>query len=138
MLVLAGLVICVISMNYKPERLVLFGSEPARIQLTVPKQPENKWMEPYFTECSKYDVTISPEKEEIYPIDPACSALGAQANQGCQCPDSSFTFVDDLSRFVPGAPAVPSCIQLKDIPYCYSLPNGKYKPNTIHLKQVSP
>lgn len=115
-----------------------FGSGPATIRLTVPKKPADAWVDPYFGLCSKYDVKIPADREEIYPVDPACSDLGPEANQGCQCPDSSFTFVDDLSRFVPNAPAVPSCIQLKESPYCYSLPNGKYKPNVYHLKNVSP
>ncbi len=136
-IILAVVGFCIWLVVRKNERF-LFGSEPATIQLTVPKLPTDAWVDPYFGLCSKYDVKIPADREEIYPVDPSLAALGPEANQGGQCPDSSFTFVDDLSRFVPNSPAVPSCIQLKESPYCYSLPNGKYKPNIYHLKNVSP
>jgi hypothetical protein len=44
------------------------------------------------------------------------------------CPNSSFDFITDMSKYIPGSKHA-GCIQLgtTSIPYCYSDAQGKYK-----------
>ena len=53
------------------------------------------------------------------------------------CPDSSFTFVSDMSVHVPGA-KWSGCIQLGDYPYAYSDLEGKYHPHWAKIYTTSP
>ena len=54
-------------------------------------------------------------------------------NRGCNCPDSSFTFVEDMSFVLKDAPKKPGCIQLTQSPYCYSLDGVIYQPDINRL-----
>ena len=80
-----------------------------------------KWLDPYYSLCSNYNYT-SPILEG-------------------KCPDSSFTYVLNVNSNLPTNTLIkntgPGCIQLKESPYCYSLPNGTYVPNEIKLIHTS-
>ena len=56
------------------------------------------------------------------------------------CPDSSFTYVDNVAANVPGSKnRAPGCVQLKESPYCFIQPDGTYRPNLVKLLyRVSP
>ena len=58
--------------------------------------------------CSSYDGAIAPRAPQ-------------------DCPNSSFSYMTDLSKYIPGA-KWGGCIQLGNIdyPYCYSDDKGKY------------
>ena len=62
-------------------------------------------------------------------------------NEPQDCPDSSFTYVDNIGQFVPGTGKnlnFPGCIQLKEgSNYCYSNEFGNYVPNVEILNQRS-
>jgi hypothetical protein len=81
--------------------------------------------EKYNKQCSAYNVALDPSKLENYPFNFSSDNFLPSG----QCPDSTFTFTTDLSRVIPGAKPVPSCVQLKDEPFCYSTPDGKFQPN---------
>ena len=50
------------------------------------------------------------------------------------CPDSSFSFVNNIADFVPNSPNYSGCIQLKyPSNNCYNTTTGKYKPNLSML-----
>lgn len=87
----------------------------------------------YEQQCSSYNVTPDPSKLTNYPYN---FSSDDKLPSG-QCPDSTFTYTTDLSRVIPGAPRVPSCVQLKDEPYCYSMPDGKFQPWKQKAMQVS-
>ena len=74
--------------------------------------------------CSNYD-----NKSNGIPSEPQ------------DCPDSSFTYVDNIGQFVPGSDNnlnYPGCIQLKEgSNYCYSNEFGDYVPNVEVLNQRS-
>lgn len=57
------------------------------------------------------------------------------------CPDSSFTYVNDLTRVTGRLEHhFASCVQAKrgNNPWCYSLPDGTYVPNWDMYVAVSP
>lgn len=70
--------------------------------------------------CSGYNAVIGPRSQQ-------------------DCPDSSFSYTTDLSRFIPGANHG-GCIQLgySSQPFCYSTPSGNYKPWWEKLEASSP
>lgn len=50
------------------------------------------------------------------------------------CPDSSFSFVNNIADFVPNSPNYSGCIQLKyPSNNCYNTTTGKYKTNLSML-----
>ncbi len=54
------------------------------------------------------------------------------------CPDSSFSFVNNIADFVPNSPNYSGCIQLKyPSNNCYNTINGEYKPNLSMLLSKS-
>ena len=87
----------------------------------------------YEKQCSEYNVKLDPAKLANYPYN---FSLDNALPSG-QCPDSTFTFAADLSRVIPGAPRVPGCVQLKDEPYCYSMPDGTFRPWISRALQVT-
>jgi hypothetical protein len=88
-------------------------------------------------------ILYSPESLcKVYDRTPGPNSVGGLDSvlptSDRDCPDSSFTFVSDLSRFVPGQTGS-GCIQLKSIeyPFCYSDSNGNYKPNYYKIEHTS-
>ena len=78
----------------------------------------------YAKQCSAYNVPQDPSKLQNYPYNFSSDDFLPSG----QCPDSTFTYTTNLSRVIPGAPPIPSCVQLKDEPFCYSTPDGKFQP----------
>jgi len=58
-------------------------------------------------------------------------------NRVCNCPDSSFTFVEDMSKVIKDGPKVPGCIQLGESPYCYSIDGENFLPDYHRLSTTS-
>ena len=86
---------------------------------------------------------LTPPKRicDTYNIKGGNNILGAELDYKPapnNCPDSSFSYTDDLSRFVPGMKG-PGCAQLKTIeyPYCYSAGKGKFKSNYYKFKHTN-
>jgi hypothetical protein len=79
------------------------------------------WRENAKKVCSYYDSELPPRTDK-------------------DCPDSSFSYVHDLSGIVAGAPSTPACIQLgySSEPFCYSTPSGAYVPWFDKLEVTSP
>lgn len=71
-------------------------------------------------ECSYYDGPYAPRTPQ-------------------DCPNSSFDFVTDMSKYVTGENHA-GCMQLgpTSIPYCYSDAKGKYQPWKLRLQAYSP
>ena len=78
------------------------------------------WKSEARSTCSAYNTPIAPRSQQ-------------------DCPDSSFAYVTDMSRFIPGAKHS-GCIQTgnSSSPWCYSQPNGKYEPSWERIAANSP
>ena len=79
------------------------------------------WRENAKAVCSSYDRELPPRTDT-------------------ECPDSSFSYVDNLAGIVAGVLSTPGCIQLgySSEPFCYSTPSGAYVPWFEKLEVTSP
>lgn len=120
-------------------------------------QPEynyNNWKEKYYAMCSEYNHSTKINPHSTYQQSNYDMIMNAKINNeliqtqglvykfgqcvenensGCNCPDSSFTFVEDMSFVLKDAPKKPGCIQLTQSPYCYSLDGVIYQPDIYRL-----
>lgn len=122
-------------------RVVKEGIEPTQ-QYALPQEGAKG----RFAEVSKL-LTATTKSNIVNPLDwkgqaeATCSSYnGSIAPRTPQdCPDSSFSFVTDLSRIVPGQHHA-GCIQLgaSSSPYCYSKPDGTYEPWWQKLTNSTP
>jgi hypothetical protein len=105
-----------------PEKLNYLISVPDEYKTDASKS----WLANKVYQCSQYDKPYTPTEPQ-------------------ECPDSSFTFVDNIGKFVPQSLIkhksdlnYPGCIQLKENSnYCYSTPFGNYIPNVEVLNARS-
>ena len=79
-----------------------------------------EWRKNKMDTCSAYNTPIAPRSQQ-------------------DCPDSSFAFMTDMSRFIPGAKYA-GCMQTgaSSDPWCYSKPNGTYVPWWERIATNSP
>lgn len=95
--------------------------QPSELDYKINYPPEYKtnasksWLANKAYYCSMYDKSYAPKEPQ-------------------DCPDSSFTYVDNMGVFVHDDKYTnynyPGCIQLKESTnYCYSTPFGNYLPN---------
>jgi len=105
-----------------PEKLNYIINVPDQYKTNASKS----WLANTVYQCSQYDKDNAPEEPQ-------------------DCPDSSFTYVDNIGLFVPQDTLknkndlnYPGCIQLKENSnYCYSTPFGNYIPNVEVLNARS-
>jgi hypothetical protein len=72
-------------------------------------------IEDAFNQCSRYNNGKIPQEVQ-------------------DCPDSSFSFVNNIAEFVPNSSNYSGCIQLKyPSNNCYNTSSGQYKPNLSML-----
>jgi hypothetical protein len=88
-------------------------------------------------------ILITPESIcKTYDRKPVKTIIGGEIpyipTRSGDCPDSSFTFVNNLGKWVPGAKGS-GCIQLKTIsyPFCYNSSPGKFTPNYYKMKNTT-
>ena len=130
---------------------IIFNPGFNKISITPYYNPYHQYLQP-----SKLDYLIPNLDPNMSPVSKTwlanktyqCSTYnnkdGLSPTQPQDCPDSSFTYVDDMSYFVPSirdnpTSKYPGCIQLKiNSNYCYSNPYGEYIPNVDVLEQQSP
>jgi hypothetical protein len=106
------------------------GSESFISIAPGPVAPTNNWLpfstdwtQPYRAICANYH-----HEDGILPT------------RDGECPDSSFTYVSNVNANRPFADvknAYPGCMQLKETPYCYMLPDGAYEADLARLSRVS-
>lgn len=78
------------------------------------------WRQLASSTCASYNTPIAPRSQQ-------------------DCPDSSFAFMTDMSRFIPGAKYA-GCIQTghSSEPWCHSKPDGTYEPWWERIAANSP
>jgi hypothetical protein len=137
------------------EEAATFASENKINPLSSPDYNYNQWKAKYLALCRTY----TPKKEESdyssgyndlvitstvmdnlkreQGLHYAYGQCVENGNRVCNCPDSSFTFVEDMSRVVRDAPNKPGCIQLMESPFCYSLDGENFMPDYYRLSTTS-
>ena len=112
-----------------PQKGFVEGSDWQKISHSMFLNDEKPYLVPWYDWRGQMKAQCSFNNAPIAPRTPQ------------DCPDSSYTYVTDMSKFIPGAkPGIGGCIQLGEGSqnFCYSDPEGKYHPWWDKINVTSP